>query len=166
MTKKKKPEELKSKEEKNSGRPTTYNVELAELICRRIATHTESLVNLCNMYDDMPHKSTIYEWILNIPKFSDDFKRARVAQTELTMQELEDVSDAESYIDEKGVKRYDSGLVAQRKLKIDTRKWLASKIIPTVYGDKDLKQEETINSMRQDIIELRQKLHETTTKDF
>jgi Bacteriophage Sf6, terminase small subunit-like len=161
MTKKKKPEDYNP-----NGRPSKFSPELSKLVCRRISTHSESLEKLCNMYDDMPAKSTIYEWLLDIPGFSDDFKRARVAQIELTIQELEVVTDAESYIDEKGVKRYDAGLVSQRKLKADNRKWLAAKIIPQLYGDKDVKQDETINNMRQDILELRQKLHETTSKDF
>lgn len=161
MTKKKRPEDFNK-----NGRPSKFSKELADLVLRRIATHTEAMDKLCNMYDDMPAKSTIYEWLLDIPGFSDDFKRARVAQTQLCIEELDSLTDGESYIDEKGVKRFDAGLMAQRKLKTDTRKWLAAKIIPQVYGDKDLKQDETINNMRQDILELRQKLHETTSKDF
>jgi hypothetical protein len=40
------------------------------------------------------------------------------------------------YEDDKGNKRVDSGYSQSQRLIADTRKWIACKLIPKVYGDK------------------------------
>lgn len=159
---------MTKKKEVRAGRPTTFTKELAHRVLHRISTSTEGLEKLCETHEDLPNKSTVYEWLLNNQEFSDAFKRARVIQTQLCIQELESVTDAEFYYDEKGVKRYDAALVAQRRLKVETRKWLASKIIPSVYGDKmtvetDTKEKE---ELKKEIAALREKLDQRNHAEY
>ena len=40
------------------------------------------------------------------------------------------------YIDSEGNERVDSGFTQHQRLKIDTHKWLASKLLPKHYGDR------------------------------
>ena len=40
--------------------------------------------------------------------------------------------------DDQGNKRYDSGSIAHKRLRMDGRKWLAAKYLPKVYGDRQI----------------------------
>ena len=40
------------------------------------------------------------------------------------------------YSDSEGNNRYDSGFVAHNRLRIDGMKWLAARLVPQRYGDK------------------------------
>jgi hypothetical protein len=62
------------------------------------------------------------------------YREARLLQTDVQMDELIDLADEAVPSDEHG--RMDSAAVNDKRLRIDTRKWIASKMHPTVYGDK------------------------------
>lgn len=62
------------------------------------------------------------------------YARARVALLDRMAEGLIDISDANPAILPTGA--VDSGYIAHQKLKIDTRKWLLSKLAPKKYGDK------------------------------
>ncbi len=53
--------------------------------------------------------------------------------------EIVDISDDgrnDTYIDDNGNERTDNERVARSRLRVDTRKWMLSKMLPKVYGDK------------------------------
>lgn len=50
--------------------------------------------------------------------------------------EIADNGENDTYIDEHGNKRTDHDVVARSRLRVDARKWLASKMAPKRYGDK------------------------------
>lgn len=61
-----------------TGRPSIYNEELAQEICRRLADG-ESLRSICRD-DGMPAKSTVLLWVVTPEHpFSDQYARAREA---------------------------------------------------------------------------------------
>jgi hypothetical protein len=122
------------------GRPTKYNQELANLICERVATHEVGLQRLCSMYADMPDKTTINKWRYKYHEFSTQYAQAKISQIETLMDEIIDIADdstRDEMINEHGVRVCNSEFIARSRLRIDTRKWLASKLIPRLYGDKD-----------------------------
>jgi hypothetical protein len=62
------------------------------------------------------------------------YRDARQMQVESAMDTLLDLADEKMPSDEHG--RMDSAAVNDKRLRIDTRKWIASKLHPAVYGDK------------------------------
>ena len=136
-TPKKKPEELKKR-----GRPTLYCEELANLICERVATSTMGLARLCSSYDDLPEKITINVWRYRYPEFATQYAQAKLKQADLLAEEMLDIADdgtndwMESFGQDGEMIGYKlNGEHVQRsRLRIDTRKFLASKLLPKQYG--------------------------------
>ena len=105
------------------GRPTIYTQQLADEICRRLIDN--SLRKVCDA-DDMPHRDTVRDWVINDHKgFSDQYARARRMQALEWAEETIEISDSEN-----------QGDTQRARLRVDTRKWLLSKVLPKVYGDK------------------------------
>lgn len=127
------------------GRPTKYSEKLAALICERVATHTCGLSRLCDMYEDLPVKSTINLWRYRHPEFSALYAQAKLVQADLLAEECLEISDDDSrdvkINPETGDEYLNTEFVARARLRIDTRKWLAMKLLPKQYGN-DKKEEE------------------------
>lgn len=122
------------------GRPSTYTPEVAALICERLATG-ESLRAICRD-DGMPPESTVRGWVLDdVQGFSAQYARARdigldaLAEETLAIADtpVEGVRREES---DDGYKEVREDMLGHRKLQVDTRKWLLSKLAPKKYGDK------------------------------
>ena len=127
----------KSKQEKPTvakrGRPSLYTPELALDICKRMA-HGESLRSICKP-DEMPAPSTVRLWVLeDVNGFAEQYARARALQAENWAEEIMEISDELPAMTGEG--KYDSASVQHQRLRVDTRKWLLSKVLPKVYGDK------------------------------
>lgn len=120
------------------GRPTDYNEEIANIICDRVATHACGLKKICKMYDDLPHPDTINLWRHKHPEFSVQYALAKLRQADLLAEECLDIADDDSkdkIIDETtGNEVCNTEFIARSRLRIDTRKWLASKLLPKQYG--------------------------------
>ena len=133
MTAKKRPED-----KLKSGRPTTYNEEIAALICERVATSTLGLNKLCELHDDLPVKSTVNLWRYKHPEFSTSYAVAKLKQADLLAEECLSIADDDSG-DTKinaltGEEVPNTEFIARSRLRIDTRKWLAAKLLPKQYG--------------------------------
>ena len=103
------------------GRPTDYNPELAAAICLHIS-RGNSLRSFCSA-PDAPDASTIYDWIHRHSEFAEQYARARGVQAEHWADELVELAD--------------KSVDAQKaRLQIDTRKWVASKLLPKKYGER------------------------------
>lgn len=134
MAAKKQPAKAKAK----VGRPTDYNETIAALICERVATHTHGLERLCNMYEDLPVKSTVNLWRYRHPEFSTQYAQAKLMQADLLAEECLEIADDDSrdikVNHETGDEYLNTEFVARARLRIDTRKWLAAKLLPKQYG--------------------------------
>jgi hypothetical protein len=117
------------------GRPSKFTQELADKICALLAEGW-SLTKICTL-DGMPALRTVLDWhVQDREGFSAQYTRARQIQAELIADQLFDVSDDESK-DVSGELQMPNGVAVQRaRLKVDTRKWYLSKMLPKVYGDK------------------------------
>ena len=124
----------KSKFINKACRPSIYDNDLADLICERVATNPIGLAKICSKYDDMPSEVTIYQWRYKYPDFAEKFRQAKMFQAEVLAESINELCDINSYVDEYGVERVDSGIVARQRLKIDSIKWQASKLVPKLYG--------------------------------
>ncbi len=106
------------------ARPSIYTKEIGEEICSRIA-EGESVRSIVKD-EKMPSSSTIFRWLLNeeYKKFWEQYEKARNIQAELMFEELIEIADNE----EKEVMR--------DRLRVDTRKWYLSKVLPKKFGEK------------------------------
>jgi transposase-like protein len=118
------------------GRPTDYTEEVAARICEEIA-EGKSIRQICRA-DDMPAPSSVYKWLMEHPQFSEQYERARQEQAEAFAQEIIEIADNgtnDTYVDENGNKKTDWDVLGRSKLRVDARKWIASKLLPKKYGD-------------------------------
>ena len=120
---------------KKMGRPTKYSDHLAQVICLRIA-EGESLNKICKD-DEMPERVTIYRWLLEKEDFCNNYARAREDQAETHADAIVEIADQLPYqiTDKDGNVRIDSAYVQWQRNRIDARKWVASKLKATKYGD-------------------------------
>lgn len=133
---------MKRAPRKGEGRPTTYTKELGNIICSRIALG-EAVKNIC-ADEKMPASSTVYLWLLDEDKkeFSESYARARNIQAELMFEEILDIADdgSNDYMTiTKGEVSYnveDREVTNRSKLRVDTRKWYLSKVLPKKFGEK------------------------------
>lgn len=121
------------------GRPCEYREEVADAICERLADG-ESLRTIC-LDEDMPSKATVFKWLGRFPEFADQYARAREEQAESFADELVAISDEQETAVKDGAGGttmvvFDATAVARNRLRIDARKWVASKLKPKKYGDK------------------------------
>ena len=107
-----------------AGRPTDYTQELATSICSRIA-EGESVRSIVRD-KEMPSSSTIFRWLLDEDKkeFWEQYEKARNIQAENMFEELVEIAD-----------RSEQDVMRDR-LRVDTRKWYLSKVLPKKFGDK------------------------------
>lgn len=126
-----------------TGRPTDYSLELAHQICDAIRSSSLGLKLLCKANPHWPHKSTILKWRATNPLFADLYTRAKTDQIEVFVDEIIEISDDsenDTLIteDEHGniKERCNNEWLNRSRLRVDSRKWLASKLAPKIYGDK------------------------------
>lgn len=116
-----------------------YSQEVADAICARLA-EGESLRSICRDAG-MPSPSTVLRWLQDEDKkaFAEHYARSREMGYLLLADEILEISDdsaGDVQIDESGNERTNAERVARSRLRVDSRKWLLSKMLPKVYGDK------------------------------
>jgi len=111
------------------GRRSLFTQELAALICERIA-HGESLVAIAGK-QGMPSYQTIMEWLKTHSDFEAMYRQAREDQADTLADEIIAIADS---VKDSGPT--DSARVNAARLRVDARKWVASKLKPKVYGDR------------------------------
>lgn len=154
---------------KKLGRPSMYTEELGQRICKVVSTHTYGLNRLTAMFDWMPTKETINEWRLSNSAFSAQYIKAKVMQSELLAEDCLDISDEsgfDAHINEQGKVVCDSEAINRARLRIDTRKWLAAKLLPKIYGDKSEEIKEDSAQLRKEMQELREQLNAKNKKEY
>lgn len=111
-----------SEEKNKGGRPTLYNSDIAAEICEHIS-EGNSLRSYCEK-DDTPSKASVFKWLIENKEFSDQYARARSEQADVHADEIIDIAD-ETHLDPQ-----------DRRVKIDARKWVASKLKPKKYSER------------------------------
>jgi len=88
----------------------------------------------------MPAPSTVRSWALDDREgFAALYSRARELQMYGIADEILEIADDGSKdirVTPEGRETVDYEIVQRSKLKVDSRKWLLSKLLPKVYGDK------------------------------
>lgn len=129
-----------------------FTQELADFICEALA-NGESLRTIC-LPAEMPSVATVCRWLGEKPTFADQYARAREAQADTLADEILDISDngVNDWIEKFGAEgqstgwEYNGDAVQRSRLRVDSRKWYASKLAPKKYGDKiDIEHSGTVN---------------------
>ena len=131
-----------------TGRPSDYSLEIAADICVKLSDG-ESLKSICED-DTYPNRATVFRWLAAHSEFRDMYARAREEQADSLADEIVAIADEEcttvrssrhpTVKDDDGDGElevvFDSTAVARNRLRIDARKWVASKLKPRKYGEK------------------------------
>jgi len=104
-----------------AGRPTTYTQELADEICSQLAEGI-SLRTVCKP-DSLPSKTSVFRWLRTHDEFRDQYARAKENSADALLEDMFHIADDK---DED---------VQRSRLRVDVRKWAASKLKPKKYGD-------------------------------
>ncbi len=123
-----------------AGRPTDYSQELADSICAELAEGI-SLRTVCDP-DSMPNKSTVFRWLRTQEGFSDQYARAKTDSADALLEDMLHIADD------------DKEDVQRSRLRVDVRKWAASKLKPKKYGDKTIHSGDPDNPLLPEKLEL------------
>lgn len=124
------------------GRPSKYTAELGDRICELLA-EGKTLLQVCKP-EEMPSERAVRMWALKPDHpFSSKYVRAREVGYYKMADEIVEISDDASH---DYVTRYrengesyqavDHDHISRSRLRVDSRKWLLSKALPKVFGDK------------------------------
>lgn len=120
-------------------RPLEYTDILGQEICKIVSTTSKGLNILCEERDHWPNPNTIYEWRIKLKEFGEMYARAKQSQVEVLVEEIVEISDDTTHdkiVSDEGKVVTDHEHINRSRLRIDSRKWLASKLAPRIYGDK------------------------------
>lgn len=91
----------------------------------------------------MPAMDTVFRWLREKPEFSEQYVKAKQESADALVEEMMDIADdgSNDWMVRHGKDGEESwqlnGEHVQRsRLRLDTRKWIASKLKPKKYGDK------------------------------
>lgn len=142
------------------GAPSTFTQELADQICAQLI-EGRSLRSICSD-DGFPSASTVCRWLADNLAFREQYARAREAQADTLADEILDIADdgRNDWMEVETKKgsfiKLNDEAVSRSKLRVDSRKWFASKLAPKKYGDKVETTHEMGDTMQQWIDKLRE----------
>jgi hypothetical protein len=130
---------------KRIGRPPVWTDDKRKTaqqeICERIADG-ESLRGICKS-EGMPHYCTALQWLKEEPGFASQYAHAREDQADAYADEIIAIADTEED-------------AAKARVRVDARKWVASKLKPKKYGDKlDLNHSGSIEQLSDEEVDRR-----------
>lgn len=126
----------------NGGRPSVYSEEIANEICDNLSNSSIGIKTLCEMNDHWPACATLFRWIQSNDVFREMYRRAKESQVELLVSEMLEIADDgtnDLMTIVKGNAEYEmenKEVTNRSKLRVDTRKWIAERLLPRVYGSK------------------------------
>lgn len=139
------------KKSKGDGRGNpVYTKSLADRICDRLAAG-ETLRSVCRS-SGMPTEAAVRKWAMEKDDFSAQYARARDIGYMRMADEILEISDsgendwmAVNDPENPGY-RANGEHINRSRLRVDTRKWLLSKALPKIYGDRvDVTQNHTLS---------------------
>jgi hypothetical protein len=124
----------------------SYTPEIGDKICEAIATSADGLRTICKR-EGMPAVRTVLNWLAQGSKedsskelqaFLHQYAHAREAQADFLVEEMLSIADdgnSDLTETEEGT-TVNNEVIQRSRLRVDTRKWIASKLRPKKYGDK------------------------------
>ena len=127
------------------GRPSDYTQDLADIVCERLALG-ESMRSI-SRDTKMPAMTTLFRWLREKEEFQQQYAIAKQESAEAHSEDCLDISDnidgnpvivdgVPLVVNGEIVRVIDNTSIQHARLKVDTRKWLMSKMKPKKYGDR------------------------------
>jgi len=137
--------DVRKKTKNKGGRPTVMTAAVQLVICSRIAGG-ESLTTVCRD-PTLPNRGTVTKFAAgdgpDNQQFATRYAQARESLLDVYADQMIDISDdgTTDYITKVGRNGHEYEAVDQEhiqrsRLRVDTRKWLLSKLRPGQYGDR------------------------------
>jgi hypothetical protein len=112
------------------GRKTKYTPELGAMVLEELSRHGSTLKAAKALGVE---RATVIRWVeLNQDDFAAEYARAKAAGIDNLVEDTIDIADLDPPIDNNG--RVDTGAVQHQKLRIETRRWYAERLMPKKYG--------------------------------
>lgn len=128
-------------------KPWPYDPDIADIVLTRIAQggNRSALAHVLADDDRLPGVTTWFKWLQDEPDLAKAYTRACEARAEVKAAEIEEIADnpelGETETDKlvdgnvfTEVKRAD--MLEHRRLRIETRKWIAAKLNPKKYTER------------------------------
>ena len=149
-------EELRNK---MSGIGFQYSTEIAIKVCTTVASDARSMQAICKDNPDFPSAGTIDRWRVFHPAFARNFNAAKKVQCQLLIDQIIDLADDPANCVPE--------ILNWAKTRIHTRQFLASKLLPKIYGDKNIETLSTDNDrIKQELNEVKERLDMDNRKDY
>lgn len=111
--------------------PATFDVILGDIAAGE-ATHRA-------LTEHGVRRKAFYALLATDAEAGNRYARAKQAGLEVMADEIVEISDEgrhDEYIDDSGAMVTNQDVIARARLRVDSRKWLLSKLAPKKYGDK------------------------------
>jgi|SRR5687768_6311312 len=98
----------------------------------------ESLNKICSE-PGMPARKSFYEWVAEDETILRRYEFAMIMRADVYAEqtiEIADDSEFDTRFDDEGREVVNHEYITRSKLRVDARKWYASKLAPKKYGDK------------------------------
>lgn len=121
---------------RKKGTTTIKTPELLEAICAGISLG-KSARAMC--IEAGISQRVLWNWLASDAELMKQYLRAKELGVDAYAEEIIEISDdgsRDTYTDEKGKEVIDREVIARSQLRIDARKWYASRLAPKKYGDK------------------------------
>jgi hypothetical protein len=133
---------------------------------KMVSTHTVGIDKIIAMYDDLPNQSTIRLWRLRHVYFSTKYLEAKRLQSDLMVEEIDDlICDVNYYHDSEGNQRIDAPSVSLAIARANNRKWIASRLLPKLYGDRHSDEQQT-QDLAKDVAARVAEINKQAEKDY
>lgn len=120
-----------------AGAPSKYTEQKAKDICEITSTTSKSLKTICGELDLKVR--TVLDWLSENKEFSQMYAKAKEEQADFLAEEILAIADdsENDYIATENGKMVENREVTNRsRLRVDARKWIASKLKARKYGEK------------------------------
>lgn len=136
------------------GAPPIWNKAIEDKLIDLISNSDKGLRRLRKENPDLPSVQTIFKEIENNEDFAKRYARAKEIQAEFLADQIIEIADGSTNDEEvdlvTGLPRTNYENIQRSRLRVDARKWIASKLYPKIYGDK---LESTVNQKSKITIE-------------
>lgn len=124
--------------EEKRRRPSSYTKKLGQRICDLLA-EGKTLNSICKN-DKFPSERTVRRWASDDKHpFAPNYARAREVGYLRMADEILEISDDgsnDTRLDDEGNEIVNHDVIQRSRLRVETRKWLLSKALPKIYGEK------------------------------
>ena len=125
---------------KHKKKHIKYSEELAEELCSIIASTPLPYNKIHELYPHLPDQDTVVNWRRKREGFAERWLEAKKVQVELLVDDMIFISDDDEndiLHDDAGKIIFNQSAIFRAKLKIETRKWLAARLLP-MYAERQI----------------------------